>query len=67
MHCAASVDFMARLDISIDINIKGTLKIFDLCKKMKHLDNFIHVSTCYVNAHLSGEIKDKIYQKTHFE
>lgn len=50
MNCAASIDFNARLDDAININIKGTLKILELAKKVKNLNNFTHVSTCYVNC-----------------
>ena len=49
-HCAASVDFNSRLDEAVNINIKGTLRLFDLAKKMKRLENFMHISTCYVNS-----------------
>ena len=50
MNCAASIDFNARLDDAININIKGTLKMLELAKKIKNLNNFTHVSTCYVNC-----------------
>ena len=50
MHCAASVDFNARLDQAIQVNVRGTLRMFELCKKITNIENFIHVSTCYVNC-----------------
>jgi thioester reductase-like protein len=50
MNCAASIDFNARLDDAININIKGTMKMLELAKKIKNLNNFTHVSTCYVNC-----------------
>ena len=50
MHCAASVDFNARLDQAIQVNVRGTLKIFELCKRIKNMENFTHISTAYVNS-----------------
>ena len=61
MNSAASIDFNARLDEAISINVKGTLRMYELAKKMKRLENFLHVSTCYVNCTMSGWIEEKIY------
>ena len=54
IHGAASVDFNARIDEAININIMGTLKMYSLAKKCKHLQNFLHVSTAYVNSDQKG-------------
>ena len=50
MNCAASIDFNARLDDAMNINIKGAIRMLELGKKMKKLQNFTHISTCYVNC-----------------
>lgn len=50
INSAASVDFNARLDEAIRINVKGTLRMFELAKNTKNLDNFVHISTAYVNC-----------------
>ena len=50
INCAGSVDFNSRLDSAIRTNVLGTLRMLDLCKKIKNLQNFVHVSTCYVNC-----------------
>ena len=50
IHCAASVDFNARLDQAIQVNVRGTLRMFELCRKIKNIENFTHISTCYVNS-----------------
>ncbi len=50
INSAASVDFNARLDEAIRINVKGTLRMFELAKHTKNLNNFVHISTCYVNC-----------------
>ena len=59
-HVAATVAFNQPLDEAININTKGTSRMIDLCKELKHVISFIHVSTAYSNAHLS-EIEEKVY------
>lgn len=61
INCAASVDFNSRLDEAIKINVYGTLKMFYLAKDSKNIENFVHVSTCYVNSDKKGLIQEKIY------
>jgi fatty acyl-CoA reductase len=61
INCAASVDFNSRLDEAIKINVFGTLKMFELAKKSKNLESFLHVSTAYVNSDKKGVIEEKIY------
>lgn len=50
IHCAATADFNARLDDAIKINVKGPLEVLGLAKRIKNLENFVYVSTCYVNS-----------------
>jgi len=54
VHCAASVDFKARLDIAVKQNVLGTLALFELAKSFRHLQAFVHVSTAYVNSDKPG-------------
>jgi fatty acyl-CoA reductase len=63
INCAASIDFNARLDQSIDSNIRGTLRMMELAASLKHLEVFTHVSTCYVNADMSGLVKEEIFDR----
>lgn len=58
INCAASIDFNARLDHAIESNIKGTLRVSQLARRMKNLDVFTHISTCYVNCNLQGLIRE---------
>ena len=44
------------------MNLKGTLKVYELALKMKNLESFIHVSTCYVNCVISGWVEEKIFE-----
>lgn len=41
----------------------GTLEIMDLADGCKNIQNFIHVSTAYVNSNKVGEIEEKIYDE----
>jgi alcohol-forming fatty acyl-CoA reductase len=43
------------------MNIKGTLRVYELALKMKNLESFVHVSTCYVNCVISGWVEEKIF------
>ena len=61
INCAASVDFNAPLKDAIDINVFGTLRMFDLAQKVKRLESFLHVSTAYVNADKPGFVEEKVY------
>lgn len=63
INCAASIDFNARLEDAISINIKGTFRMFELAKKCQKLECFTHISTCYVNCNLRGRIREEIYPK----
>ncbi|EGR33136.1 hypothetical protein IMG5_060860 [Ichthyophthirius multifiliis] len=62
INCASSIDFNAKLIDAININIQGTLRIFELAKKCNNLCNFVHISTCYVNSDKEGYIEEKIYK-----
>ena len=35
--------------------------MFELAKKIKRMENFVHVSTAYVNCDKLGFIEEKIY------
>lgn len=61
INSAASIDFNSRLDEAININIKGTLRVYDLVTKMKNLQNFVHISTAYVNCNHQGWVEERIY------
>ncbi|EGR30131.1 hypothetical protein IMG5_141120 [Ichthyophthirius multifiliis] len=64
INCAASIDFNAKLEEAIQSNIQGTLRIFEVAKKCQKLENFMHVSTCYVNSNMDGFIEEKIYNNS---
>ena len=37
------------------------MRVFELAKKTKHLENFLHVSTAYSNSNIKGEIEERVY------
>lgn len=56
------MDFNARIDEALNINTIGTLRMYSLAKRCKKLQNFLHVSTAYVNSNQkSGWIDEEIY------
>lgn len=59
-HSAATVRFDEPLKVAVNLNTKGTERMIELCKSMKNLISFIHVSTAYSNANLN-EINEAIY------
>ncbi|EFN86604.1 putative fatty acyl-CoA reductase CG5065 isoform X1 [Harpegnathos saltator] len=59
-HVAATVRFDEPLKVAVNLNIKGTDRILDLCKCMKNLISIIHVSTAYSNADRQ-EINETVY------
>lgn len=59
-HVAAAITFKQPLDDAVNTNTKGASRVVDLCKELKHIISFVHVSTAYSNAYLS-EIEEKIY------
>ncbi|XP_076277622.1 putative fatty acyl-CoA reductase CG5065 isoform X4 [Lasioglossum baleicum] len=59
-HSAATVRFDEPLKVAVNLNTKGTDRMIELCKSMKNLISFIHVSTAYSNANLN-EINEAIY------
>lgn len=50
INCAASVDFNSTIVDALSINFYGSRRIMDLAIKSKNLNNFVHISTAYVNS-----------------
>ncbi|KAM3137875.1 hypothetical protein pb186bvf_009956 [Paramecium bursaria] len=61
INSAASVDFNSSLKVALEINYYGCQRMLDLAKECKQLENFIHVSTAYVNSDQFGYLEEKIY------
>lgn len=62
IHCAASMDHDERLDLSLETNTLGTLRLMDLADDCDQMQAFVHVSSAYVNSNLpDGEVQELVY------
>ena len=61
INSAANVDFNQRLDLAIQNNVLGTMRMLDLCQRAAHIYTFVHISTAYVNSDKEGWIQEKFY------
>ncbi|CAG9857442.1 unnamed protein product [Phyllotreta striolata] len=59
-HSAATVKFDEKLKLSVTINMLGTQRLVELCKRMHQLEALVHVSTAYCNCD-RYEVKETIY------
>lgn len=63
-HCAATLRLEANLKDAINMNTSGTKRVLSLCKGMKQLEAFIHLSTafCYCDQEV---LLEKVYDCEH--
>ena len=64
-HIAATVDFQEKLNISVKMNVLGTLRVVALARKCKNLDAMVHTSTCYVNWNRASSeipVMERVYE-----
>ena len=59
-HVAATVRFNDPLNVAVNTNTKGTARIMELCKELKHLISVVYISTAYSNPNIF-EIEEKVY------
>lgn len=59
-HSAATLDFFQSLKETTNINLRGTRRVVELCKQLRHLDALVHVSSAYVNAYIT-DVEEKLY------
>lgn len=60
-HVAASIEFNLRLDMAAEMNVYGTMRVFDLADSCAHLEAVIHISTAYTNCTQSGVVQEVLY------
>nr|XP_037277436.1 fatty acyl-CoA reductase 1-like isoform X1 [Rhipicephalus microplus] len=48
-HSGATVNFEDPLRDAFELNVLGTRRVLDICKKMSNIRAFVHVSTAYCN------------------
>jgi len=61
IHCAASIKFNQQLRSAYLINVQCVEFIISLCKKMKNLKSFVHVSTAYSHCN-RNYIEERYYE-----
>mmetsp|Transcript_5430 Transcript_5430/g.8014 ORF Transcript_5430/g.8014 Transcript_5430/m.8014 type:complete len:1058 (-) Transcript_5430:2574-5747(-) len=63
IHCAATVSFFERLDIAVNLNTFGALRMMNFAKTCKNIEVFNHVSTMYTNSNQpnNSRVSEKIY------
>lgn len=62
-HSAATVKFDEPLAQAVNINLKGTRNVIELCRRMPQLAAIVHVSTAYANCEHSI-VSEQIYTPT---
>ena len=58
IHCAVLIDHTFSFENHIDVNVLGTLRLFEVSKLFLRLENFLHISVGYVSPP-DGHIKEK--------
>ncbi|CAK1600640.1 unnamed protein product [Parnassius mnemosyne] len=50
IHSAASISFDNSLKEALETNYEGTKNVLSLCKRIKNIQAFVHISTAYTNT-----------------
>lgn len=61
INCAASLDFEARIDVSVRVNVLGPLQLLKLAEEAPHMQCFLQVSTSFVNCDRTGFCEERMY------
>ncbi|KAL9542684.1 hypothetical protein MBANPS3_008490 [Mucor bainieri] len=62
IHCAATLNYSERLDLALETNTLGTLRMMDLADECKQMEAFIHMSLAYTDPNLpNGHIQERVY------
>ncbi|XP_071877317.1 putative fatty acyl-CoA reductase CG8306 [Bombus fervidus] len=62
-HAAATVRFNEPLHVAVNVNTKGTARVIELWKELRHPISFVHVSTAYNNANLHENGGKSLYMR----
>ncbi|RCI06659.1 cyclin-dependent kinase inhibitor far1 [Rhizopus stolonifer] len=62
LHCAATLNYNERLDLALETNTLGTLRMMDLADECKHMEAFVHMSLAYTDSSLpEGHVQERVY------
>lgn len=59
-NSAATIKFNEELKDAIEMNVKGPMQLLEICRQMKRLEAFVHVSTAFNNLDRE-EMKEQVY------
>ncbi|VVC29130.1 Male sterility, NAD-binding,NAD(P)-binding domain,Fatty acyl-CoA reductase, C-terminal [Cinara cedri] len=62
IHSAATVRFDEHLRLAMNINVVGLQYLLKMCKDMKNLKSFVHISTAYSQCSIRKEIDEVFYE-----
>ncbi|XP_057371715.1 putative fatty acyl-CoA reductase CG5065 [Daphnia carinata] len=60
-NSAATIKFNEELKDAIEMNVKGPMQLLNICRQMKRLEAFVHVSTAFNNLDRE-EMKEQVYR-----
>jgi thioester reductase-like protein len=62
-HLAAVYDLGVSRELGVKVNLEGTQNVLDFARKIKTLERFHYVSTCYVSGKFEGEFLESDLEK----
>ena len=65
INSAGCVEFDTRLDIQVDTNVRGPLKLIGLARECQNFECFTQVSTCFALCDKIGFIDEKMQESPH--
>ncbi|KAG1141507.1 hypothetical protein G6F38_008375 [Rhizopus arrhizus] len=62
IHCAAALNYNERLDLTLETNTLGTLRVMDLADECQQMEAFIHTSLAYTDPSIPhGHLQERVY------
>src|SRR6516162_936248 len=61
---SAVVVFDERLDLSLNLNTMGALRMMDVARDCRRLQAVVHISTCYVSGTRKGWVAEELAEPT---
>ncbi len=65
INCVGNLDFEARLDVSVRVNVQGSLQLLQLGEESPAFEAFCHVSSTFVNCDRTGFLEERLYESPH--
>ena len=65
INSAGCVEFDTRLDIQVDTNVRGPLKLMGLAQQCHQFECFTQISTCFAICDKIGFLDEKLQESPH--